>query len=566
MTRRLTFLNLIFFAISAAVVLRLFALQVLSHDFYKDLAENQHRLYEQLVPTRGEIYMHEGKGGKIVATATNIEKNLVFAVPSEIADKQMTANRLAKIIGLPAGEISQKIADNDRKWVSIKKELPESESIAVAEAKLPGIHLQPETYRLYAEGPLAAQVLGFLGYRDDQRVGQYGAEEKFQEELAGRGGSLTAEKDIRGRWISGGVRKIDPAVDGADVILTIDRAVQFKTEQVLKNTVEGFEAESGSIVILSPKDGRVIAMASYPTFDPNYFGKVENKGAFRNQIVSEAYEPGSVFKPITAAAALDADAITPDETYEDTGSVSMDQFVIRNANERIFGVQTMVQVLEQSINTGAIYIEQKLGAQKFFDAVKRFGFGRVTGIALPAESPGNIKNLETGGAVHYATASFGQGITVTPLQLASAYGAIANGGKLMKPLLVDSIRYSDGRVENFAPQEAGQVISSRAANTAAAMMVSVVENGHGKRAGVKGYYVGGKTGTAQVARKDGPGYDPNATIGSFAGFAPVDNPAFVMVVKIDNPKAVRFAESTAAPAFGEMAKYLLNYYQVPPNR
>ena len=566
MGRRLFFLNFIFVFISATVVLWLFTLQVLSHDFYKALAENQHQLYKTLIPVRGEIYVRDGKGKKFVPVVTNIEKKLVYAVPSEITDKQKAATELSKLIGLPQNEILQKISDNERKWIAIKKELPESESVAIKASKISGIYLQPETYRLYSERELASQVLGFVAFKDDQRVGQYGIEEGFQDILAGHAGSLTLEKDVSGRWISGGVRKLDPAVDGADIVLTLDRAVQFKAEQVLKATIEKYEAEGGSIVIVSPKDGRILTMASYPTFDPNIFNKVENPAVYRNQVVSESYEPGSVFKPITAAAALDADVITPDLIFEDSGSIALDEFVIKNANEQIFGKQTMTQVLEKSINTGAIFMQQSLGAEKFLDAVKRFGFGSQTEVELPAESPGNIRNLEGGGKVHYATASFGQGITVTPLQLALSYAAIANSGKMMKPRLVESIRYADGKVENFAPQEARQVVSPRAANTAAAMLVSVVENGHGKRAGVPGYYVAGKTGTAQVAKAGGGGYDPNITIGTFAGFAPIDDPVFAMVVKINNPKAARFAETTAAPAFGEIARYLLNYYQVPPTR
>lgn len=546
--------------------MRLFVLQVLSYDFYKELAENQHQLYKTLVPIRGEIYIHEGKTDKIVPIVTNIEKNLVFAVPPEITDHGVTSAKLAKILEIPQAEIWMKISDPERKWVALKKELPESVSIAIKDLKLPGIYLQPETYRLYAERQLGAQVMGFLAYKEDQRVGQYGIEENFQQVLAGQPGSLVLEKDVKGRWISGGIRKLSPAADGADVILTLDRAVQFKAEEVLKNTVEKHQADSGSIIIVSPKDGKIVAMANYPSFDPNEFNKVENPSVYRNSAVSEAYEPGSVFKPITAASALDAGAITPDMVFEDTGFVALDGFVIRNAVERVYGKRTMTEVLEQSINTGAIFMQQQMGAEKFLDALKRFGFGELSRIALPAESPGTIKNLFGGGAVHYATASFGQGITVTPLQLVMSYAAIANQGKLMKPYLVESIRYSDGREEKFKPEEVRQAISSLAAHTAGAMMVSVVERGHGKRAGVPGYYIAGKTGTAQVAKQGGAGYDPDVTIGTFAGFGPVDNPVFAMVVKINNPKTVRFAESTAAPAFGEMAQYLLNYYQVPPTR
>ncbi len=546
--------------------MRLFALQVLNHGLYQQLAENQHQLFKTLVPARGSVFVQEGQSGKTIPVITNVEKDFVYAVPPEIAEKEKLATMLAPVLEMPKSEILAKISDNERKWVVLKKELPESTSEKIKNFKLKGVYLDPETYRFYPEKDFASQVLGFLAYKDNQRVGQYGIEESYEKLLAGRSGSLELEKDTAGRWIIGGTRKLEPAVDGADVVLTIDRGVQFKAEDVLENTVKNYQADSGSIVVLSPETGKVLAIANYPDFDPNVFGKVPDPKFFRDSAASDTYEPGSVFKAFTMAAGLDSGAVTPDMTYEDTGSVTLDDFVIRNANNKVFGVKNMTEVLEQSINTGAIFVQQRAGNENFLKTVKNFGFGEATGLTLPAESPGDIKNLIRGGKVHYATAAFGQGITVTPLQLAAAYGAIANQGKLMKPYIVERINYPDGRTENFVPQEVRQAISPKAANTLAAMLVSVVEKGHGKRAGVPGYFVAGKTGTAQVARSDSPGYDPDVTIGSFAGFAPVDKPVFVIIVKINNPRTVRFAESTAAPAFGEMARFLLNYLQIPPTR
>lgn len=564
--RRIYLLQIFFFVIVAAVVMRLFALQVLSYEFYKKLAENQHQLYKILVPVRGEIFVQDGREARAVPVVTNIEKDLVFAVPPEIADKEETAVLLAAVLGIPKKEILEKISDEERKWVALKRELPETVSLKIKEAGLPGIYLQAETYRHYPEAVFASQVLGFLAYRENERVGQYGVEEAFEKVLAGKTGSLRQDKDAAGSWITGGLRKLEPAEDGADIVLTIDRVVQFKAEAILKDTVQNFEADSGSMIILDPKTGAILALASAPSFDPNVFSKVEDPVVYRNEAVSQGYEPGSVFKPITMAAGLDSEAVTPDMTYEDTGSVALDEFIIRNAVDKVYGVQTMTQVLEQSINTGAIFVQQKTGQEKFLETVEKFGFGKLTGISLPAEVAGDIENLRRGGDIHYATASFGQGITVTTLQLAEAFAVIANQGKMMKPYLVQAVNYPDGRVESFIPQELGQVISPKSANTLGAMLVSVVEKGHGKRAAAPGYYIAGKTGTAQVARLDAPGYDPNRTIGTFAGFGPVDDPAFVIVVKIVNPKAARFAETTAAPAFGEMARYLLNYFQIPPAR
>ena len=559
MKSRLLILTLIFLVMTLAAVARLFELQILDRRLYQSLAENQHGLFKTLVPARGEITARSGKAGDIdarVTLVTNVERDLVFAVPAEVTEKAHTASVMAPVLGMKPAEILTKITRGPEvKWVPIKKQLTESETVAVKNLKLAGIYLQPETYRFYSENDFAAQVLGFLGYNGDKREGQYGIEQYFDEELSGKPGSLELEKNAAGAWITRGLRKLKPAEDGVNIALTVNQAIQFKAEEVLGRAVAAHGADGGSILVMDPKTGAILAMASNPTFNPNKYAEVPDASVYRNHAISDAYEPGSVFKAITMAAAIDAGVVTPETTYEDIGAIYFDKFVIRNSDSKAHGTQTMTQVLEQSLNTGAIFAQDRLGAEKFLDKVRAFGFGTATGITLPGESVGDIQNLIGGGDVHYATASFGQGITATPLQVGQAFSAIANGGKMMKPHIV----------EGEGPREGREVISATAASVTAAMLVSVVENGHGKQAGVPGYYVAGKTGTAQVAAPGG-GYDSDKTNGTFAGFAPVDNPAFVMVVKIENPKGVRFAESTAAPAFGEMARFLLNYFRIPPSR
>ena len=550
---------------TAAVIARFFQLTVIQHKFYASWAENEHLLSKTLIPVRGQIFVHENKTGAIVPVVTNIKKDLVFAEPPDIVDKQTTAATLARLLELPRAQILEKISDNEKKWVSLKKELSESQSLAIVALKLSGIHLQSESYRFYPEKNFASQVLGFLGFNGDTRTGRYGIEENYDRTLAGSAGFLSLEKDLKGGWITSVNRDVEAAVDGADIVLTLDRAIQFKAEEILKDTVEQHKADGGSLIVLEPKTGKVLAMASFPNFDPNTFNQVEDVGVFRNRAITDTYEPGSVFKPMTMSAAIDTGAVTPDTTFEDTGVVELAGYQIHNANNKVYGVSSMTRVLEQSINTGAVFAEEKTGKEKFLEYVKRFGFGSTTGITLPAESGGDIRNLPNGGDVHYATASFGQGITVTVLQMAQAYATIANGGKMMKPYIVEKIIRKTVPPEEIGTQEVRQVISTQSANTLGAMLVNVVENGHGKRAAVPGYYIAGKTGTAQVA-KAGGGYDPSITNGTFAGFGPAENPRFVIVVKITNPKDVRFAESTAAPAFGEMAKFLVNYLQIPPTR
>jgi len=265
--------------------------------------------------------------------------------------------------------------------------------------------------------------------------------------------------------------------------------------------------------------------------------------------------------------AVNEEKVTPQTTYNDEGFVKINSYTIENSDKKAHGIQTMTQVLEGSLNTGAIFAMQQIGTEKFRDYVKDFGFGATTGSPIQGESTGNISNLDLPGEIYAMTGSFGQGISVTPLQMVSAYGVLANNGKLMKPYLIAKTLNPDGSTnEETQPEAIRQVIKSETATIIGAMLVNVVENGHGKKASVPGYYIAGKTGTAQVTSTNGRGYDPNNTIGSFAGFGPVSDPAFVMLVRIDHPRDVTFAESTAAPLFGDIAKFLLHYLHISPDR
>jgi cell division protein FtsI/penicillin-binding protein 2 len=317
---------------------------------------------------------------------------------------------------------------------------------------------------------------------------------------------------------------------------------------------------------MEPHTGAILAMCGYPDFDPNKYNEEKDYRIFLNPVTQLPYEPGSVFKPITMAIGLELGLITPETTYQDKGQVKIGSYTLKNFDGKAHGINTMTQVLEQSLNTGAIFVAQKIGPQRFYDFVKKFGFGAKTGIELEGEAEGDISSLEKMKDIYLATASYGQGLTVTPLQLAQAFSVLANGGKLVKPHLVSEIiKPSQERIK-ITPQIIRQVISNKTATTISAMLVSVVEKGHGKRAGVPGYYVAGKTGTAQVVSATGRGYDPSRHIGSFVGFAPIDDPKFVMAIRIDDPKDVMWAESSAAPLFGEISQFLLNYFEVKPTR
>ncbi|MFA5853993.1 MAG: penicillin-binding protein 2 [Patescibacteria group bacterium] len=564
---RLRLLRIGFFVVGLLLIGQLFRIQVLSHDFYVALAEGQHDLFQHLFPERGKVYARDRQSGdQTFLLATNRTLNLLFAEPFRIKNPINTAEALAPILGIEASELKEKISSPTERYRVLSRKLNDETREKIEALKLEGIGFTKEDFRFYPEGVTGGQMLGFVGESDKGKSGRYGIEGWFDKELAGEQGYLESEKDSRGRVIAVGNRTLQPAKDGDDLVLTIDRTVQYVACKKLEEWVKKFNALKGSVVILDPRTGGVIAMCNAPTFDPNEYGKIENVDVYNNTAIFEPYESGSVFKAITMAGGLDSGKVTPSTIFDDPGEIKIGPFTIRNSDLKAHGRVDMTTVLAESLNTGMVDVVHTLGPQKFLNYVRDFGFGQKAGIELQSEGAGNIEPLSRKGDIWSATGSFGQGITVTVLQLAAAYGAIANDGTLMKPYIVDEVRHGDGTVEKRAPKTVRSVISKRAAELLSGMLVAVVEKGHGTRAGVPGYWIAGKTGTAQIPRADGGGYEVGQTIGSFAGFGPVDDPKFVMVVRIDRPEGVQFAESTAAPLFGDIAKYLLDYYQVPPTR
>lgn len=572
---RLHVLRLGFLIFAALIVWRLFTLQVIDSAYYTAMAEGQYSFYKDLYPERGTVYAADLKDGQRYPVATNINLGFVVADPRNVKDVYETANILATIFALTDEELltmEARLAKADDQWEPLRREVPEEQlaqiDAAKGDGKLQGISYTRFPSRVYPETGFGGQIIGFVGTNDDGSTsGKYGIEGYFDEELAGTAGYLQSERDDSGRLVPVGDQSFMAAVDGADIVLTIDRNIQYTACGMLRQAVLRHGADGGSLVILDPATGAVLTMCGAPDFDPNIYGEVADAQVFNNPAIFNAYEPGSVFKPITMAAAIDAGAVTPSTTFEDVGFVDDVgcETPIRNSEDKVYGTSTMTKVLEESINTGVIFAMKAMGREVFADYVNNFGFGVYSGIELDKEVPGNVSSLKQKSDCYAATASFGQGITVTLLQLAAAYVPLANGGKLMQPFVVQEIDYADGRVEKTEPIAIRQVVSDKTANLLSAVLISVVENGHGKKAQVPGYYIAGKTGTAQVAGAGGS-YSTDNTIGSFAGYGPVGDPRFVMVTRIDHPRDVQYAESTAAPLFGEIAEFLLRYFEVPPQR
>lgn len=568
---RIQILSLVFLVIGGIVTVRLFVVQILDHGVYEALATGQHELIQQLYPVRGEILAQDPFAPEgVSAIATNQTLSEVYANPKQLADQgadpAKTAELLTPLLGIPQAELEAKLAKPDDPYEPLVHKASDQQVKAIKELELAGIHFKDESWRYYPEKSAAAQITGFVGVQDDVRVGQYGIEGKYNTQLAGKVGQLKTELDSSGRFIAVGDRLLDPAQDGDTFVLSIDKNVQYAVCLKVKAAAEKHGADQAATIIMDPNTGYIIAMCSYPDFDPNDYGQVESIDAYINTVVSKPYEVGSIMKPMTMSMAIDQGKVTPETTYTDSGLVEIGGFKIRNSDGKANGVQTMIDVLDKSLNTGAIFAAQQVGVDTFQTYMKNYGFGEYTTIELPYEQSGDISALEKKKEIYMATASYGQGVTTTMLQMATAYSVLANGGNLVEPHIITEIRKANGYVEYTEPAVVRRVIQQSTATTVAAMLVSVVENGHGQRAQLPGYYVAGKTGTAQVPKTDGTGYDSNTHIGSFAGFFPVSNPQFVIVTRLDNPKDVQFAESSAAPLFAEIGHFLINYYHVAPDR
>ncbi|MSU75463.1 MAG: penicillin-binding protein 2 [Candidatus Magasanikbacteria bacterium] len=560
---------LFFLLLAIIIVARLFWLQIVEHKYYALLAADNHEIFEKLQPERGSLWWQDTRTKETFPAAINKKYYLVYGVPREIPRGEL-ASTTAQVISIlhitdatSTQMIVAKLAQATSKYRPLAKKVSEEIVSDLKAARLTGIYTTAQEFRFYPEESLGGNVLGFVGSdKEGNLVGRYGLEGYFEKELAGEAGFLAGEKGALGNWIALGQHAGVAAKHGADLVLTLDRTLEYKACERLQQGMVDYAAKSAALVLMNADTGAILAMCSLPDFDPNNYSKVDNVQVYNNTAIFTPYEPGSVFKTMTMAAGLDLGIVTPATTYTDPCERTINGYRIRNAEGKCYGKQTMTEVLEKSINTGALWVEEKMGNEKFAAYVKKFGFGERTGITMATEAIGDISSLSKAGQIFGANGSFGQGITAIPLQIAGAYGAIANGGQLMKPYIVEETRYADGQRERASPQVVERVMSSRSASLLTGMLVSVVEN-HYHSAKIDHYYVAGKTGTAQIPERGH--YSAERTNHTFAGFAPVKNPHFVLVVKYEEPDR-QWAESTALPVFKDVMQFTLNYYGVPAER
>ncbi len=569
--KRLRLLGFFAGIIAVAMIARLFIMQVVQHEFYTALASGTQDIFKQLLPRRGTIYIKDKNNpDDLYPLAMNRNVYQLFVDNRDNPDHNQIAVDLDPVFdwGIERRlEILYHLRDQkpDDPYIPISgaEKITEEQKEIIEQKNITGLYFVKKPYRYFPEKTFASHVIGFYGQTPDGKpMGMYGAEGYYQEILSGIQGFIEGKRDAFGAWIPVSNKEHKAAKHGSDIILTLDRTVQFKACELLKQIADEVEAQSATSIILNPKTGAVMAMCNYPDFDPNKYNEVDSIDVFNNTAIFKAYEPGSVFKTIAMAGALDKGVISPELTFDDPGSVKIGKFTIHNALRKTYGTVDMSRVLQKSINTGMLFIVDKLGKDDFRKYVEKFGYGEKSDIGLDTEVAGNISSLSKEGDIYVATGSFGQGLTVTPLQIVASYGAMANGGILMKPRIIEEIRHPNGEVEKFEPEELREVISSHAAHLITGILTSVIEETYKRVASIPGYYFGGKTGTAQIPGKGGYLEDTNHT---FAGYGPTEDPQFVIVAKFEKPNRA-WAESTAAPYFGKMAQFLVKYLGIPPTR
>ncbi len=546
---RIIILFVFFVALLLAIFARLFFIQIGQTEALGQMASDQRLRMLQLEPKRGLIYDRLGRELAISAGAET-----VVAFPPEIENPERTARELAGILNFSYDEILRRITQ-PRAAIYLERKIENQRAQAVSNLGLPGISFIEESKRFYPQGELASHVIGFAGV-DNQ--GLEGIEVSMDHYLQGQPGRLSTERDALGQNIPQGIDRYIPPQDGHDIYLTIDQVIQYIAERELENALNQHEAQGGTVIVLDPKLGEILAMANSPNFDPNNF-QAYPSSSWRNAAITNSFEPGSTFKIITMASALDEGVVNMEDVFFDPGQIRVGPETISCWRDRGHGTLNFIEVVESSCNPGFVQVGNRLGVENFYKYIQAFNFGNRLGIDLPGEARGLVYDYEDLGPVEMATMTFGHGIAVTPLQMVMATGAIANGGKLLEPRLVREVRDSDGNlVENFGPKVLRQVVSEETAEMTLALLASVVASGTGAQAQIPGYEIGGKTGTAKHYGKEA--YDS-----SFVGVVPIDDPQLViLVVLYEVTSYPYYAGEIAAPVFREIASDAIRYMELRP--
>jgi cell division protein FtsI (penicillin-binding protein 3) len=542
------------------ISLRLIDLMVLNHETLSGKASRQYILEKTLKPQRGIIWDRRMK-----ELAINLEVDSLYAVPSEVKDRKLLSSRLASLISVSSGTLERSIEKKKNKdYMWIKRMMDEKISLRVKklidEFNLREIGLLPEEKRLYPKGMTASHILGFT---DIDNKGLEGVELRYDEYMKGEGKTVRVNRDARGNNLSSSVEEVLP---GHNILLTIDENIQYIVEREISNAVKEWQAKAAVAIMMHPKTGEILALANRPSFNPNFPGKFPDYKR-RNRAITDLYEPGSTFKTILAAAAVEEGIVSLDEEFDvSKGYIVVGRKPVRDIHRH--EILTFQEVIQKSSNVGSVQVGLRLGKERYYRYMRKFGFGERTGIDLPGEVKGILRNPDDWSGTSLAALSIGQEIGVTPLQILRAYAAIANDGIMMKPYIVSEIISSSGEeVQSFSRKTEGRVVSAATAETIRDILKTVVEEGGtARKAHLSGNRVAGKTGTAQIIDPETGTYSREKYVSSFVGFVPANNPLLALIVVVYEPEGSSYGGTVAAPVFRRIIEHTLTYLDIPMER
>lgn len=560
---RIRFVFIALTIVALGLVYRLYTVQIVSGEEYSDKADRQYVKADDSLFNRGAIFFTSKDGEKVTAAYQEIGSQIVIN-PSQITDAEKVYSEINSYVPIEKEAFLAKVSKTADPYEEIAKKVEAHVGEKLSEAKLPGLQVYKQKWRSYPSGRLAANALGLMAFKNDELAGQYGLEYQYDGTLKRSSEELFTNFFVE---IFSNLKKQfseDSKAEG-DIVVTIEPTVESYLEQTLKNVTDKWSSDFSGGIIMDPKTGEIIAMGQNPTFNPNDFG-AEDPRVFSNHLVEDVYEMGSIIKPLTMAAGIDSGVITAKTTYFDPGFLILNNKKISNHDGKGRGTVDMQQVLNQSLNTGVAFIVQQMGNKNFSQYFKDFGIDKKTGIDLPFEAAPLVDNLKSDRDIEHATASYGQGIAMSPIATIRALGALANNGKIVKPHLVSKIEYKSGLSKTVEPEYV-QVIKPETAAEVTRMLINVVDDALlGGKVKMDHYSIAAKTGTAQIARTDGRGYYDDRYLHSFFGYFPAYEPKFIIFLYTYHPKNVQYASETLTTSFIDVAKYLINYYDIPPDR
>jgi len=549
--------------VAVVLISRLYIIQIVKGEEYLKSAEQK---YVRKVPNtfdRGSISFTTKDGEKIDAATIQTGYTVSFD-PTLISEPADVFNKLSFVLDVDPEEFLQRFENPESRYAEVEKKLNEEKAKEIRNLNMRGVVVDKERWRFYPGKTLAANVVGFMGWRDEVYKGQYGLERQYEEIL-----NRDREKNYTNFFVEifseiGSVLR-NQELDGS-IVTTIEPTVQSFVEKELNETHDKWNSKMIGAIVMDPSTGAIISMASFPNFDLNSFREVEDVSLFNNPLVEDVYEMGSIVKPLTVAIGLETKAVTPNTMYEDRGSLTMDGFTIYNYDKKARGTVDMQEVLNKSLNTGVAFVVDKVGNKTFADYLRKL-IANKTEIDLPNEATPLIDNLKNNRDIEYVSASYGQGIAVSPISITRALATLGNGGFLVQPHIVKQIEYEDGSIKDMTPEKGERIFSQQTSEDISRMLTKVVDDAlAGGTVALPNHSIAAKTGTAQIAVKGGRGYYDDRYLHSFFGYFPSFNPKFIVFLYHTEPQGADYASQTLTEPFMDIAKFLINYYELPPDR